>query len=112
MSAFINEKRITSLKVELDRGVFEQLVNLYFQELNALIFKLEEHILKKKTTESTQISHSIKGISSNMGATFIKDNAQELEQLCKESKFDDAFTKLNSLKSSVNNTIQEMQRMV
>ena len=112
MPILISEERITSLKVELEKEVFAQLVNIYSVEIRGLLFNLEEQVTRKKADDSMKIAHSIKGISSNMGAIFIRDIANEIEQFCKESKFDKVLPVLGDLKLAVHQTLQEMNRLI
>jgi HPt (histidine-containing phosphotransfer) domain-containing protein len=111
MSEILDKKKIETLKTELGKDIFEQLVNIYAAELSTLLLQLEQSI-NLKIPDSINYAHSIKGISSNIGALAIKEIASQIEKLVMEFKYGETTIFIGELKLTAHQTIKQLQKEI
>lgn len=109
MAELLDQNKIELLKQELGSDVFVELVNIYASELRGLLIELEDRV-RKKSNESVNFAHSIKGISSNMGAIVAKEIAGQIEMLSNDGKYSEITVLMGDMKLTAHQTIQRLQK--
>lgn len=66
---------------------FRELVDIFLQDTPKRIAEIEVALASKNAPELTRAAHSIKGSSSNFGATSLSDVARRIEQFGKEQSY-------------------------
>lgn len=81
-------------------GQFSRFINMFVEDLQKLIERLETAIQQQQATETRQLAHTLKGSSLNMGARAFAGICFELEQLAIQQNFAGAYRLFAQLKQA------------
>ena len=86
-----------------DSGEFlHELIDIYLTDTPLRIIEIESSLAVKNSVELSRAAHSIKGSSSNFGATELAAIACEIEHKGKASAFEEVQARLPTLKEAFN----------
>ena len=86
-----------------DSGEFlHELIDIYLADTPQRITEIEQSLATENAVELTRAAHSIKGSSSNFGATELAAIAGEIEHKGKTGAFAEAQARLPTLKEAFN----------
>jgi CheY-like chemotaxis protein len=80
-----------------DEDFKAELLQTFFESTSKILKKLEQAIAEKNCSEISRIAHLIKGSSANLGITSIAAIANDLEQLGRNQKLDNAESLLKEM---------------
>jgi HPt (histidine-containing phosphotransfer) domain-containing protein len=86
-----------------DGGEFlRELVDIFLADTPLRLAEIEQALAAGNAGDLTRAAHSIKGSSSNFGASRLTDLARDLETCSKAGNFDDARASLPALQAEFN----------
>jgi HPt (histidine-containing phosphotransfer) domain-containing protein len=79
---------LRDLPGEGDDGLLGELIDLFAQDAPARLVLLRAAVLQGDAKQVTQIAHSLKGSSANLGATYMAGLCNDLEQRARGGSLD------------------------
>lgn len=84
-----------------DADLYQELMEMFFDQSNQQIEELNDAIEKKETQSIKHLAHSIKGAASNLGVLLVQESAHVLEKNGNENKMNEALQNFNKLKQDL-----------
>lgn len=80
-----------------DDELLNEIVKLFLEDAHAEITELKATLEAGDTESAADLAHSLKGASANIGAENFRDQAREIELLCKSGDGDGALKSIEKL---------------
>jgi HPt (histidine-containing phosphotransfer) domain-containing protein len=102
---------LRSLSPDTDGSFLRELVEIYLQDTPLRLTELETALVRGDAPALMRAAHTIKGSSSNFGATRFAQLAQEIERLAKAANCPAAAPLLPELKSEYALVVQALKEI-
>ena len=88
-------------RLDGDRELFLELVDLFFQESGGLLSALDGAVQSQNSDELRVNAHTLKGASGNVGALVVQDISYALEQLGRSGTCEGAAAQVAALRDRI-----------
>ncbi|HVZ65282.1 MAG TPA: Hpt domain-containing protein [Lacunisphaera sp.] len=102
---------LSSLGPEGDTSFLRELIDIYLADAPQRIAELDAALARGDAGVALRAAHTIKGSSSNFGATLLAHRAQQIEAQCKAGDCAAGLALLPALKAESRLVADELQRL-
>ncbi len=88
-------------RLDGDRELFLELVDIFFQESNSILGALDDAIQSQNSNALKASAHTLKGAAGNVGAVVVQETSFSLEQLGRSGTCEGAASQVVALKEQV-----------
>lgn len=89
-----------------------EIVNIYLEDTPLRIKELDESFVAKDIGKFTRAAHSIKGSSSNLGATIVRNVAEKIEHDSRAAGLEGAHALIAQLKQEYARAEAELKKLI
>ncbi len=107
---YINIKDISD-RLDGDFDLFSELSDLFFEDTNTILSKIENAILERNPEKIRKNAHTLKGSVSNFSAPKAFEAAMKLENIGKNNDLENADSAFIDLKNEIVNLVEALKML-
>jgi CheY-like chemotaxis protein len=94
-----------------DRGLYDELVGLFKNECPGMAAEMRRAIDERDVRTLARSAHTLRGSSSNLGATAVAEAAMELEKLARSEELEGAGEQFKVLENEIERLFSELESL-